>query len=65
MFRRPKLQEEKPNLQFGEYSKLIAEEWKTMELEKKQKYLDVSMKNHRCWISISFVIDVEKRQGEI
>ena len=36
------MQEEKPNMQFGEYSKMIAEEWKTMELDKKQKYLDVT-----------------------
>ena len=40
--RRPKLQEEKPDLAFGDYSKLIAAEWKTMTAEDKEPYLEVS-----------------------
>lgn len=41
--RRPKLQEEKPTLAFGDYSKLIAGEWKLMTTEDKVPYLEVSI----------------------
>eukprot|EP00924_Labyrinthula_sp_SR-Ha-C_P008519 snap_masked-scaffold_32-processed-gene-2.31-mRNA-1 protein AED:0.25 eAED:0.33 QI:0/0.5/0.66/1/0.5/0.33/3/81/433 len=43
--RRPSLQKEKPELKFGEYSKLIGEEWKVLPLEKREKYQEQSSKD--------------------
>lgn len=43
--RRPKVQQEQPTLAFGDYSKLIAAEWKKLTPEDKEPYLELSQKD--------------------
>ena len=39
-FRRPQLQDEHPRLKVAEIAKLLAEEWKALPQEKKQRFQD-------------------------
>lgn len=45
--RRPTLKEEQPDLPFGDYAKLIGEEWKQMDDADKKPYTDMAEKDKK------------------
>lgn len=48
--RRPEINKE-PNLPFGDVTKMIAEEWKTMTDEQKKKYVEIAERDKQRYLN--------------
>eukprot|EP00939_MAST-03C_sp_MAST-3C-sp1_P004086 g4086.t1 len=48
--RRPHLKKEKPDLKFGEYGKIIGQEWRSMSDSEKEKYVDQASKDKAYYL---------------